>query len=150
MMKLRFGVSLRQSPTGGVVVRRWARIIGLLVGAFYLVFGVWAFLAPESFAESVASYPPYNSHYLKDLGAFQVGLGVGMVAAVAWADGISAAFLGVAAASVLHAASHIQDRALGGRASDPYTVGLIALLVLTGLAFSRRRNGRRRMDPDRG
>jgi hypothetical protein len=108
--------------------------------------------APESFAESVASFPPYNGHYLKDLGAFQVGLGVGLLAAVTWMDGVSAAFLGVAAASVLHAVSHLQDRDLGGRVSDPYTVGLIALLVLTGLAFSGRRNTdiRHPSAPDRG
>jgi hypothetical protein len=122
------------------VVQQLAQVIGVLVGVSYLVFGVWAFLAPESFAESVASFPPYNSHYLKDLGAFQFGLGVGLVAAVTWADGVTAAFLGVAAASVLHAVSHIQDRDLGGRVSDPYAVGLVALLVLTGLAFWGRRN----------
>jgi hypothetical protein len=116
-------------------MRRLARAIGVLIGAFYLAFGAWAFLDPASFAESVASFPPYNGHLLKDLGAFQFGLGVGLIIAVTWADGVRAAFLGVAAASVLHAASHIQDRHLGGRPFDPYAVGLIALLTLAGFAF---------------
>jgi hypothetical protein len=125
-------------------VRPLARVIAILLGAFYLAFGAWAFLDPASFAESIASFPPYNGHLLKDLGAFQFGLGVGLIAAVTWADGVRATFLGVAAASVLHAVSHIQDRHLGGRASDPYTVGLIALLALAGfglLGAQRRKSG---------
>ncbi|MQA14810.1 MAG: hypothetical protein GEV09_11720 [Pseudonocardiaceae bacterium] len=119
-----------------LTVARW---VAVLAGLFYLVFGVWAFAAPASFAETVASFPPYNLHYLHDLGAFQVGLGVALLAAVVWSNALGAVLAGVAAASVLHAVSHVLDQDLGGRASDPYSVGLVALAVLAGLAAAARR-----------
>ncbi len=119
-----------------LTVARWVAVV---TGLFYLVFGVWAFAAPASFAETVASFPPYNVHYLHDLGAFQVGLGVALLAAVIWSNALGAVLAGVAAASVLHTVSHWIDQGLGGRASDPYSVGLIALVVLVGLAATARR-----------
>lgn len=116
-----------------------ARWVAVLAGFFYLVFGMWAFAAPGSFAETVASFPPYNVHYLHDLGAFQVGLGVALLAAVIWSNALGAVLAGVAATSVLHTVSHVTDHGLGGRASDPYSLGLLAVVVLVGLVEAARR-----------
>jgi hypothetical protein len=55
------------------------RAVALLVGAFYVVTGLWSFLTPEGFFGSVANFAPYNVHLLHDLGAFQVGVGLALV-----------------------------------------------------------------------
>lgn len=120
-----------------------ARLIAAFAGLYYVVFGAWAFAAPESFASSIATFPPYNEHYLHDLGAFQVGLGVTLLAAAAWAGDVAVVLLGAAVASILHAVSHVLDRDLGGRAIDPYAVGLIAVVVLLGAVLTTSRGDRR-------
>ncbi len=62
----------------------WAtRVAGAVIGAFYLVTGAWAFLAPLSFFSKVATFPPRNIHLLPDAGAFQVGLGLALTVPVA-------------------------------------------------------------------
>ncbi|HET7094322.1 MAG TPA: hypothetical protein VFI22_12605, partial [Thermomicrobiales bacterium] len=48
----------------------------LVAGLFYGVFGVWAFVAPASFADFVAF--PFNLHLLHDIGAFQIGIGAAL------------------------------------------------------------------------
>lgn len=111
----------------------------MLAGLFYLVFGIWAFAAPESFADNIANFPPYNEHLIHDLGAFQIGLGVAALAGALLSDALAAALAGVAAASIMHGISHIMDHHLGGRTSDPWTVSLIGLLVLLAFLFVARR-----------
>ena len=43
---------------------------------------VWALAAPKLFFESVATFEPYNQHFVEDLGAFQIGLGAVLAAAI--------------------------------------------------------------------
>jgi hypothetical protein len=114
-------------------MRTFAKGVAALAGLLYLTFGIWAFAAPESFASNIANYGSYNEHLTHDLGAFQIGIGVGALAGVLLADALAAALAGVAAASVMHGISHIMDHGMGGRASDPWTVGLGGLVIL--LAF---------------
>ncbi|MGE5293059.1 MAG: hypothetical protein ACM3ML_38925 [Micromonosporaceae bacterium] len=46
----------------------------LVCAASMLIFGVWAFSAPESFSRFI-DYAPYNRHLVHDAGAFQIGIG---------------------------------------------------------------------------
>jgi hypothetical protein len=109
-------------------------VLGILVvaGAFFLIFGAWAFLSPRGFYDSVVTWPPYNKHLLHDIGAFQMGLGASLIAAVKWKDGVLVALAGAAVGSVLHEVAHIIDRSHGGSSSDPYTLGLFAAAVVAG------------------
>ncbi len=109
------------------------------VALLLLGLGLWALLAPESFYATVASYPPYNRHLLHDLGALQLGLGAALAAALLVRDALLAALIGNAAGAVAHFASHVVDRSLGGRPSDPVSVGLLALLVVLLVAAQARR-----------
>jgi len=120
-------------------MRTAAKVVAALAGLFYLTFGIWAFAAPESFANNIANYGPYNEHLTHDLGAFQIGLGVAALAGALLADALAATLAGVAAASIMHGISHIMDHQLGGRASDPWTVSLAGLLVLLGFLLVVRR-----------
>ena len=50
-------------------------------GMVFLVFGLWAMADASSFYNSIALFEPYNAHFIQDLGAFQVGLGLTLILA---------------------------------------------------------------------
>jgi hypothetical protein len=105
----------------------------VLGAIFFLVPGVWAFFWPRSFYDTIATYPPYNHHLFHDVGAFQIGVGVALLAALVWTDGLLVALAGGSAALLVHTASHFVDHDLGGRESDPWLLGVLTLLVLGAL-----------------
>lgn len=109
-----------------------------VAAATFLVPGLWAFLWPSSFHEHVAGFEPFNLHLLHDVGAFQLGIGVALLGALRWRDALSVALLGAAAGAGVHAASHILDSHLGGRVSDPWSLSLLALLLVAALVIRRR------------
>jgi hypothetical protein len=121
--------------------RRVVLALALLAAAFYTLFGAWALLLPRSFFEVVAVFPPYNEHFLHDLGAFQLGLGTALFAALATSRSLVAVLLGVAVGSVLHAAAHAVDADLGGQPTDPWVLGLFAALVVLALIVAGRQEG---------
>ena len=111
-------------------MRTFAKIIAALAAVANLVFGIWAFAAPASFAANIATFPPYNEHLTHDAGAFLTGLGVAALAGLLLSDALAAVLAGVAVGSLLHGVSHILDHQLGGRTSDPWTVSVFGLLTL--------------------
>jgi len=115
-----------------------SRIVAFAAGAFLIVFGLWAFFGPRSFFDQIATFPPYNRHLLHDIGAFQFGLGVVLLLSMVWTDALGAALAGVGAGSALHAVAHWWDRSLGGRSSDPYTLTVLAAVILGAAMFRRR------------
>lgn len=119
--------SRRRRPTA-------AAVIALLCGLVTLALGVWSLTAPESFAAAIA-FPPYNEHLLHDLGAFQIGLGVGLLLAPFWSDALGVALAGFAVGGGLHAVNDLLDRHLGGHEVDQWALGALALLALTGLVL---------------
>ncbi len=114
-----------------------ARLVSLVAawigGAIGVVTGAWSFLAPGSFYEVVASYPPFNRHLFHDLGAFQLGIAAALVAGLARRTAIAVGLWGGAVGATLHAVSHWMDAGLGGRASDPWLLSLLALALVAGL-----------------
>jgi hypothetical protein len=74
-----------------------------------------------------------NRHLTRDVGAFQVGLGVSLGAVLVGMKGIPAVLAGAASAAVLHVVSHVVDYGDGGRSSDPFVLGAVALVLV--LAF---------------
>src|SRR5260370_25331674 len=84
------------------------RVVGAVIGAFYLVAGAWAFLAPMSFFSAVATFAPLNVHLLHDAGAFQVGLGLALTVPVAVRAPLRAPLIAVLGASVLHVLPHLE------------------------------------------
>jgi hypothetical protein len=119
------------------------------LAALFILPGAWALLAPASFYDTIAAFPPYNEHFLHDLGAFQLGLGTALLLAAAGRPGRAVALWGAAVAGALHAVSHIVDAELGGRPSDPVVLSLVALALV---AIALRTEVRRDADaaPSRG
>jgi hypothetical protein len=112
-------------------------LVGLATLAL-VVSGLWAMVAPERFYASVALYPPYNRHFIHDIGAFMLGLGATLGFALAIGDALLVALAGNAIGAVAHFVSHAVDRELGGQSTDPLTFGIFAVL-LVGLAVWRAR-----------
>ena len=119
-------------------VSRSTRLVALVAGAVFVGFGLWAFIDARSFYDQLATFPPYNRHLLHDIGAFQIGIGASLLLAAAWRDALSAALGGAGLGGVFHAAAHVWDRDLGGKATDPWFFALLAV-VLVGAALVRRR-----------
>ena len=62
---------------------RTVRLLSAAIGAAIALQGVWAFLAPRSFFDTLAEFDPYNAHFIRDIGTIQVGVGVaGVVGAL--------------------------------------------------------------------
>ena len=101
-------------------------------GPFTLALGLWAMIDASSFFDEIGHFPPYNNHFVHDVGAFQIGIGAALLFALAWRDDAILAVLGGAAAAAgAHEIAHIIDADDGGRDSDPFTLGLIAVILLT-------------------
>jgi hypothetical protein len=124
---------------------RWLtiRICALAGGGFSLVIGLWAMIAPQSFYDSIAIFPPFHQHFLHDVGAFQFGMGLVLLLALRWSDALTVALVASAITSVLHLASHLIDRNLGGRPSDYFVLGMVALALAVGAALRIQQTGAR-------
>jgi hypothetical protein len=118
-------------------VNRWARVVAIAAGILFVGGGLWAIAASESFFDVLGPFPPYNQHFVQDVGAFQIGLGaVLLIAAFApRADILAAALLGVGIGSVAHVVSHVLGIDLGGRpALDiPALTALAVVLLVAGV-----------------
>lgn len=123
-----------------------ARGIALLGTVFYIGFGLWAFVDPRGFFDELATFPPYNEHLIHDVGAFQVGLGTVLLLALLRWSALPAVLGGVALGSVFHVISHVIDRDQGGKDSDPWLLGLLAVILVAGavVAWADQARGARR------
>lgn len=120
--------------SGDVARNRFAVVVAGLVGAFFLAFGLWQFLGPESFFASVAPWEPYNEHFIRDLGSAWVGIGAVLLLTVSMAGhgALLPVLLGTGIGAALHVISHLID----GDA-DPFLT-LVALLLLGAAAVTWR------------
>ncbi|WP_433285240.1 hypothetical protein ACQPZQ_27150 [Pseudonocardia sp. CA-142604] len=96
-----------------------------------LVAGIWCWTAPASFA-AFTNWPEHE-HFLHDAGVFQMGIGVMLLGALWWRDVIAVVLAGAVFTNALHALNHALDLDLGGRPSDPWLLGIVALLALVAL-----------------
>jgi len=123
-----------------MTARRMVLICAWIAALFFLVTGAWSLLAPHSFYDVVATYPPYNQHLFHDEGAFKLGLAAGLLAAVFGRTGLAVGLWAGAVGASAHALSHWIDADLGGSstASVLLTVLAAALVACLGLAERRR------------
>lgn len=81
----------------------------VLAGGYHLALGLAAFFVPSAFYDAVATFPPHNDHFIKDIGSFYVPLGAVMVVAAgrrSWRVPVLALTVGH---YVLHTVSHLVD-----------------------------------------
>jgi hypothetical protein len=68
------------------------------------------------------------THFVHDADAFQLGIGITLLLALAWRDGLALVVAGFLVANATNAISHAVDLDLGGHSGD---WGLAALSLLT-------------------
>lgn len=115
--------------------------IATLGGVFFVVFGIWAVVSARSFYDRLAVWPPFNEHFIHDIGAFQIGLGLALLFALAKSDALLVALGATGIGQGIHAIVHFTDRELGGSDSDPITMAVLALMLLGGAALRLRAVG---------
>lgn len=115
-------------------MRTIVRTAAALLGLASAVVGVWAMLAPASFS-TWADFPPHR-HFVHDIGAFQLGIGVTLLLATIWADALTVAFAGYMVGGTAHTVVHVADRNLGGTTGQTLAIG--GAVVVAGAAFAYR------------
>ena len=112
------------------------------IGGFVLVgFGLWAMASPSAFFDSIALFEPYNAHFIQDVGAFQIGLGLTLLlAAFVTTDALVAGLVGVGTGASLHVVSHLLALDAGGtpELDIPFLSILGLLLLVAGVVRWRR------------
>lgn len=108
--------------------------VAALSGVFMFAAGVWALCWPRTFAELTGFDD--SEHFLHDAGAFQLGIGLGLLLALLWCDALTVTLAAFLVANTVHAVNHAVDLHIGGRSLDPWLLG--ALSVLLALALWRR------------
>jgi PPOX class probable F420-dependent enzyme len=110
-------------------------LIGLLTGGI----GVWCLIDPRSFAESVGF--PAHEHFVHDVGAFQVGLGVMLLLALTWSDALATVLAGYIVANTVHTVNHIVDLDLGGSALQAWALGAASVALVIAFVLRLRQLG---------
>jgi uncharacterized membrane protein YidH (DUF202 family) len=111
-------------------MRQLVRVVTIIIGLMTLAIGIWAFADPRSFYDTIATYPPYNVHLFHDVGSFQIGIGFTLLYSTIRRDGLTVALVGASVGAVMHAISHIIDRDLGGKTTDPWLLSGLALAIV--------------------
>ena len=111
-------------------------------GLVYLFVGVALLFAPRWFFENIGNFPPFNRHFLGDLGAFQLPLGVGLLWAARAPERHRSLIVVVIAGSLIHALNHLYDDLLNGFWASPQlwsqTLPLVLLVVVLYWAWRAR------------
>ena len=114
-----------------VAASGFVRAAAGVFGATTVGLGLWAWLAPASFAAFVDF--PLHVHFLHDAGVFQIGIGVGLLAALAVRDALVVVLTGFLVANSLHALNHGTDLPLGGHVGDLPALAGFSLLAAVAL-----------------
>jgi uncharacterized protein YjeT (DUF2065 family) len=116
---------------------RFVKIVAFAVCILFVLPGLWAFVAPQSFFSAVATFEPYNAHFIRDLGAFQVGFGAVLLLAVVVRDALLASLVAVGVGAVLHLLAHFIDHDLGGNPEVDIPVFALMAVLLVAAAIVR-------------
>ena len=114
----------------------WQTLVTGVAGLGYLLTGLTQLFAPRWFFDTIGPFPPFNRHYMGDLGAFILAVGVGLLAASP-APARHRMLVGCAAlASVLHVLNHLYDDLLSSGWSAGHFLSETLPLLLLGLLLA--------------
>ena len=114
------------------LARAYLVAVTALVGVFTGGIGIWCLIEPASFARVVGFET--HLHFLHDVGAFQLGLGVALLLALIWADALATALAGFIVADTVHAVNHITDLDLGGSVAQAWVLGAVSVALVAGVS----------------
>lgn len=102
----------------------------LILGLTQLAIGAWFLIDPDSFVDAIAPFGSADHHFLRDLGTFQAGIGIALLAAAGRPSWRAPILFAALAQSALHTVNHLFDIAN----TDPGWLGpanFVAVLLLT-------------------
>ncbi len=120
-------------------MNRYIAAITTLAGLATAVIGVWGLVHPTSFG-AFAGFG-FHEHFLHDVGAFQLGLGVTLLLAVLWSDALATALAGFLVANTAHTVNHVVDLGLGGAAWQAWALGAVSIAIAVALVLRLRQLG---------
>jgi PPOX class probable F420-dependent enzyme len=123
----------------GTRARLYLITITALIGLLTVGIGVCCLIDPHSFAEFVGF--PAHEHFVHDVGAFQVGLGVMLLFALIWSDALATALAGYVVANTVHTVNHIVDLDLGGSALQAWALGAASVALVIAFVLRLRQLG---------
>jgi multisubunit Na+/H+ antiporter MnhG subunit len=112
------------------MTERAMRTTLVLIGAFHLVLGAIALIAPETFFERIGEYAQRNDHYVGDVGSFYAASGIALLLAVRRPSWRVPLLVTGALWYGLHALNHAFD--VGVAESDARGVADTVLLAVGG------------------
>jgi nucleoside-diphosphate-sugar epimerase len=130
---------------------RYVEVILIVFGVYSVLLGLFMFIAPGTFFDSLGSFGARNDHYIFDNASFEFPLGLMMLAAVRWSSWRVPALTFAALHWGLHALSHIIDphHAAGEPVGWLEAAGLVVTTVFLAIAL-RASIVRSRADADTG
>jgi hypothetical protein len=128
------------------------RVVAIIAGITFVALGAWAMLDPASFFATIASFEPYNKHFVQDIGAFQIGLGAVLLlgAAPSRPDALVVALMGVGVGATFHFLSHLVGGEHGGVPERDLPLFAATAVVLVAAGTWRWRAGRQVVSPGGG
>jgi PPOX class probable F420-dependent enzyme len=130
----RADLTVRPGPS-----RAFTTTVLVAIGVLTLVTGVWALVAPRSFAEFVDF--GYAPHFVRDIGALHIGTGITLVLAAGWADAAAVVLAGFFVGNTVHTINHVVDLDIGGHSLGAWALGVTSVLVLAALVVRMRQLG---------
>lgn len=109
------------------------RAVLVAAGISFLLTGAAMLFAPEWFFANIGNFPPYNRHYLGDLGSFQLPLGLALLWAARSPARNRPLIAFAAAGSVLHALNHTVDDLAARVALPEWLANTLPLFLFAGL-----------------
>lgn len=116
----------------------WIRFLLLVAGLNYVLTGLSLLVAPTWFFENIGTFGLFNRHYLGDLGAFLLPIGIGLLVAARQHRQHYLLIAVVATGNIIHASNHIYDAILGQEALAHWlsdTLPLVLFAVIFMLVF---------------
>ena len=116
---------------------RYVEVILIVFGLYSVVLGLFMFIAPGTFFDTLGSFGARNDHYIFDNASFELPLGLMMLAALRWPSWRVAALAFAALHWGLHALSHIIDphHAAGESIGWLEAAGLVVATVLIAIGL---------------
>ncbi|MFB9727601.1 hypothetical protein [Haloechinothrix salitolerans] len=128
-------------------MNRYIATVTTLAGLATATIGVWGLVHPTSFGEFAGF--GYHEHFLHDIGAFQLGLGVTLLLAALWSDALATVLAGFLVANTAHTVNHAVDLHLGGDAWQAWALGAVSVAVAVALVLRFRQLGNSTTEPTR-
>jgi hypothetical protein len=116
---------------------RYVEVTLIVFGVYSVFLGLFMFIAPGTFFDSLGSFGARNDHYIFDNASFEFPLGLMMLAAVRWSSWRVPVLAFATLHWGLHALSHIIDphHAAGESIGWLEAAGLVVSTVLLAIAL---------------